>query len=160
MGKTVATMVGSVIAILTNLVLNFLLIYPVRELSVFGVTFTMWGAGMGVRGAALATVIARFVEMFFVLIYAHLHQERYIFLKGAFRGGGEEILWQVEEAVVIAEAPLAGEQRHPGGIIAHAGQDRLAVAVGDEIRAVGQRIHMQMGNILMIMGEAHRYPPF
>ncbi len=87
MGKTVATMVGSVIAILTNLVLNFLLIYPVRELSVFGVTFTMWGAGMGVRGAALATVIARFVEMFFVLIYAHLHQERYIFLKGAFRNG-------------------------------------------------------------------------
>ena len=87
MGKTVATMVGSVIAILTNLVLNFLLIYPVRELTVFGVTFTMWGAGMGVRGAALATVIARFVEMFFVLIYAHLHQQRYIFLKGAFRNG-------------------------------------------------------------------------
>ncbi len=87
MGKTVATMVGSVIAILTNLVLNFLLIYPVRELTVFGVTFTMWGAGMGVRGAALATVIARFVEMFVVLIYAHLHQHRYVFLKGAFRNG-------------------------------------------------------------------------
>ncbi len=87
MGKTVATMVGSVIAILTNLVLNFLLIYPVRELTVFGATFTMWGAGMGVRGAALATVIARFVEMFFVLVYAHLHQNRYIFLKGAFRNG-------------------------------------------------------------------------
>ncbi len=87
MGKTVATMVGSVIAILTNLVLNFLLIYPVREMTLFGATFTMWGAGMGVRGAALATVIARFVEMFFVLIYAHLHQHKYIFLKGAFRNG-------------------------------------------------------------------------
>jgi len=79
--------VGSVIAILTNLVLNFLLIYPVRELNVFGATFTMWGAGWGVRGAAVATVIARFVEMLFVLIYAHAHQERYIFLKGAFRNG-------------------------------------------------------------------------
>lgn len=87
MGKTVATMVGSIIAILTNLVLNFLLIYETREMSVLDVTFTMWGAGMGVRGAAIATVIARFVEMFFVLIYAHLHQERYIFLKGAFRNG-------------------------------------------------------------------------
>jgi len=87
MGKTVATMVGSVIAILTNLVLNFLLIYQTRELSVFGLTFTMWGAGMGVRGAALATVIARFVEMFFILIYAHLHQNRYVFLRGAFRNG-------------------------------------------------------------------------
>ena len=87
MGKTVATMVGSVIAILTNLVLNFLLIYSTREMTVFGWTFTMWGAGWGVRGAAIATVISRFVEMFFVLIYAHAHQERYIFLKGAFRNG-------------------------------------------------------------------------
>ena len=87
MGKTVATMVGSVIAILTNLVLNFLLIYPVRELHVLGLSFTMWGAGMGVRGAALATVISRFVEMLFVLIYAHLHQQRYVFLKGAYRNG-------------------------------------------------------------------------
>jgi len=87
MGKTFATMVASVIAILTNLVLNFLLIYQTRELTVLGETFTMWGAGMGVRGAAMATVIARFVEMFIVLIYAHLHQERYIFLKGAFRNG-------------------------------------------------------------------------
>ena len=41
MGKTVATMVGSVIAILTNLVLNFLLIYETREMSVLGATFTM-----------------------------------------------------------------------------------------------------------------------
>lgn len=87
MGKTVATMVGSIVAILTNLVLNFLLIYPTRELTVLGMTFTMWGADLGVRGAAVATVIARFVEMFFVLIYAHLHQDRYIFLKGAFRNG-------------------------------------------------------------------------
>ena len=87
MGKTVATMVASVIAILTNLVLNFLLIYETREMSVFGLSFTMWGAGMGVRGAALATVIARFVEMFVVLIYAHLHQNRYTFLRGAFRNG-------------------------------------------------------------------------
>ena len=87
MGKTVATMAGSVIAILTNLVLNFLLIYETRELTVFGWTFTMWGADLGVRGAAIATVIARFVEMAFVLLYAHLHQHRYIFLKGAFRNG-------------------------------------------------------------------------
>ena len=87
MGKTVATMFGSIIAILTNLVLNFLLIYETRELTVLGLTFTMWGAGMGVRGAALATVISRFVEMIFVVLYAHLHQNRYVFLRGAFRNG-------------------------------------------------------------------------
>ena len=83
MGKTVAIMVASVIAILTNLVLNFLLIYGTRE--IFGIT--IWGAGLGVRGAAIATVISRFVEMFIVLIYAQLHQNRYVFLRGAFRNG-------------------------------------------------------------------------
>ena len=104
MGKTVATMVGSVIAILTNLVLNFLLIYPVREMSVFGLTFTMWGAGWGVRGAAIATVIARFVEMLFVLIYAHLHQERYIFLKGAYRSGHVSV--SLLKKIAVTGTPL------------------------------------------------------
>ncbi len=87
MGKTVAIMVASVIAILTNLVLNFLLIYDTRTITIFGAEITIWGAGMGVAGAALATVISRFVEMFIVVIYAHLHQHRYIFLRGAFRNG-------------------------------------------------------------------------
>ena len=104
MGKTVATMVGSVIAILTNLVLNFLLIYSTREMSVFGMTFTMWGAGWGVRGAAIATVIARFVEMLFVLIYAHLHQNRYIFLKGAFRNG--YVPFSLLKKIAVTGTPL------------------------------------------------------
>ena len=87
MGKTVAIMVASVIAVLTNLVLNFLLIYETREMSILGLHFTMWGAGLGVRGAALATVISRYVELVIVLVYAHLHQNRYVFLRGAFRNG-------------------------------------------------------------------------
>ena len=41
-----------------NVVLNFLLIYPTRELSVFGLTFTMPGADWGVVGAAAASAIA------------------------------------------------------------------------------------------------------
>ena len=41
-----------------NVVLNFLLIYPTRQIRVFGLEFTMWGAGQGVIGAALASAIA------------------------------------------------------------------------------------------------------
>ena len=37
-----------------NIVLNFLFIYPTRE--IFGIT--VWGAGLGVRGAAIATAIS------------------------------------------------------------------------------------------------------
>ena len=43
---------------LVNVVLNFLLIYPTRTLSLFGLSFTMPGAGMGVVGAAIASAIA------------------------------------------------------------------------------------------------------
>ncbi|MDE7250586.1 MAG: MATE family efflux transporter, partial [Lachnospiraceae bacterium] len=43
---------------LINVVLNFLLIYPVRQMTVFSMHFTMWGAGLGVIGAAIASAIA------------------------------------------------------------------------------------------------------
>ena len=43
---------------LINVVLNFLLIYPSRELSVLGLRFPVWGAGWGVVGAAAASAVA------------------------------------------------------------------------------------------------------
>lgn len=41
-----------------NIILNFLLIYEPRTISVFGRSFHMWGAGLGVRGAALASAVS------------------------------------------------------------------------------------------------------
>ena len=41
-----------------NVILNFLLIYPRRTLSLFGLALPMWGAGWGVVGAAAASAIA------------------------------------------------------------------------------------------------------
>ncbi len=43
---------------ITNVVLNFLLIYPSRTLRIFGFDVWMPGAGMGVVGAAVASAIA------------------------------------------------------------------------------------------------------
>ena len=43
---------------LVNVVLNFLLIYPSRTMHIFGLPVPMWGAGMGVIGAAVASAIA------------------------------------------------------------------------------------------------------
>ena len=43
---------------LVNVVGNFLMIYPTRELSVFGFTFTMFGCGWGVAGAAAASSLS------------------------------------------------------------------------------------------------------
>lgn len=41
-----------------NVALNFLLIYPVRTIAIFGKTITVYGADMGVIGAAAASAIA------------------------------------------------------------------------------------------------------
>lgn len=43
---------------LMNVVLNFLLIYESRTVSIFGGSFTMWGAGLGVTGAAIASAVS------------------------------------------------------------------------------------------------------
>ena len=41
-----------------NIILNFLLIYPTREISLLNLTFTMPGADLGVIGAATASAVA------------------------------------------------------------------------------------------------------
>ena len=73
-GETVGPMVSSMIAIFVNLIGNYLLIY-----GSFGVP------KLGVAGAALATVIARWSEMTYLVFYAHRRKKKFTFLQGAYR---------------------------------------------------------------------------
>ena len=57
-GDTKTPMKVGVLVNVINVVLNFLLIYPTRPLTLFDITFIMPGAGMGVIGAAAASAIA------------------------------------------------------------------------------------------------------
>lgn len=57
-GDTRSPMKIGVLVNVINVTLNFLMIYPTRELTLLGLTFTMPGAGMGVIGAAIASAIA------------------------------------------------------------------------------------------------------
>lgn len=43
---------------LVNVIFNFLLIYPSRTISLLGSSLSIWGAGMGVEGAAWGTAIS------------------------------------------------------------------------------------------------------
>ncbi len=72
--KTVPPMAAGIIGVAVNLLLNYLLIFGKLGLPV-----------MGVRGAAVATVISRFVECAIVMIWAHLHTGELPFLKGVYR---------------------------------------------------------------------------
>ncbi len=57
-GDTRTPLVFNVSTNIINMVLNFLLIYPERNVELFGRSFHIVGAGMGVAGSALASVIA------------------------------------------------------------------------------------------------------
>ena len=57
-GDTKTPMRVGVLMNLINIVLNFLLIYPTREISLFSHRVSVYGAGMGVEGAAIASAIS------------------------------------------------------------------------------------------------------
>ncbi|MBR4193652.1 MAG: MATE family efflux transporter [Oscillospiraceae bacterium] len=57
-GDTRTPMRVGVAVNLLNVLLNFLLIYPSRTVSVFGLSFPVWGADLGVTGAALASAVS------------------------------------------------------------------------------------------------------
>lgn len=64
-------MLSTLAAVAVNLVLNYALIF-----GHFGFP------AMGIEGAAIATVIARFIECAILVIHGHTHKEKYPFLKG------------------------------------------------------------------------------
>ena len=57
-GDTKTPMKAGIAVNVINIVLNFLLIYPTRTMSLIGFEFTLPGAGLGVIGAAIASAIA------------------------------------------------------------------------------------------------------
>ena len=73
-GQTVVPMVASLIAVAANMSLNYVLIFGKLGLP-----------ALGSNGAAIATVIARFVELAVVAGWTHLHRARHPFIRGAYR---------------------------------------------------------------------------
>lgn len=52
-----------------DIVYNFLLIFPTRRIKPFGLDLLLFGAGLGVRGAALGTAFAEMTVMIFMLYF-------------------------------------------------------------------------------------------
>ena len=72
-GETVLPMKAGITAVLVNLVLNYILI------------FGKFGAPvLGVEGAAIATVVARYIECTIIVVWTHRHRERNPFLYTAY----------------------------------------------------------------------------
>lgn len=73
-GETIVPMKAGVAAVAVNLVLNALLIY-----GLFGFP------KLGVAGAAVATTISRFVELFIVVAYSHKNVEKHPYMLGLYK---------------------------------------------------------------------------
>lgn len=71
---SVLPMIASVLAVATNFVFNWLLIFG-----------KLGFPKLGVEGAALATVMSRFVELAILVIWAHTNRKKCPFIVGVFR---------------------------------------------------------------------------
>lgn len=73
-GETAMPMYAGIIAVAVNLVFNYLLIF-----GKFGFPC------LGVKGAAYATVLSRYVELIFIVVYSHTHTRKHPFAKNLYR---------------------------------------------------------------------------
>lgn len=107
-GKTVLPMIAGIVAVFTNLILNYLLIF-----GSFGFP------RLGITGAAIGTIVSRFVEMGIVIIWTHVNSAQNVFIrkaytsfkipaslvKGVFTKGTplllNEALWSAGQAVLV-----------------------------------------------------------
>ncbi|MBR5459448.1 MAG: MATE family efflux transporter [Clostridia bacterium] len=83
-GEARMPMISSLIAIATNLLLNYILIFG-------KLGFT----ALGVAGAAIATVISRFVEAILLVVYTHASSDRFAFIKNVYKSlSAPKPLWR------------------------------------------------------------------
>jgi len=85
-GETKLPMIASLVAVFINLILNYVLI------------FGHFGAPkFGVVGAALATVISRYIELVIVVVWTHTHLQINEFAKNLYKGFyiPGELVWKI-----------------------------------------------------------------
>ncbi len=73
-GETLLPMKAGIAAVVVNMCLNYVLIFGKLGLP-----------ELGVVGAAIATVVSRYVEVAIVIVWAHTHKEKQPYIKGVYR---------------------------------------------------------------------------
>lgn len=91
-GNTKIPLAANLSANLLNVIGNFLLIYPARQLTLFhssasgGLTIPVWGAGLGIRGAAISTALSQYALAAILLCQiCHARTPARITIRGDYR---------------------------------------------------------------------------
>lgn len=92
-GQTVVPMKAGVLAVVFDIVLNYIFIFG-----------KLGFPAMGVVGAAIATVISRFVECGYLVIYTHIHSNDYPFIKHCYRT--LKVPGSLVKKIIITGSPL------------------------------------------------------
>lgn len=92
-GETMLPMKAGITAVVVNVVFNYILIF-----GKFGFP------ALGVVGAAIATIIARFVECFIVIFWTHKHRDKNPYILGVYRS--MRVPGHLVKQVVITGLPL------------------------------------------------------
>ena len=145
-GQTFVPMVSGIVAVITNLVLDYVLIF-----GAFG------APELGVAGAAIATVIARYTECLIVVVWAHRHLYKNPYLIGVYKGlripGSiladifrkglplmfNEMLWAVGMAVIVQCYAVRGLE-----VVA-------AQNISSTISNLFNIVYLQLGNCISIV---------
>ncbi len=149
-GKTTLPMIASMTAMVVNFVFNLLLIFGYLGFP-----------KMGVAGAAVATVISRFVEMGIVTFVAHYKKTEYEFLQGLYNGFyiptsmikpvlsktlplfANEFLWSMGQAVLLQCYSVRGIR-----VIA-------AMNIANTIAQIFNEVFLSLGNSTsIVVGQA------
>lgn len=92
-GETKVPMVAGIVAVLVNLALNYLLIFG-----------KLGCPQLGVVGAAVATVVSRYVQAAMVVIWTHTHTDRMPFAVGVYRS--TKVPGFLATKIIVKGAPL------------------------------------------------------
>ncbi len=145
-GQTFVPMVSGIVAVITNLILDYMLIFG-----------TFGAPKLGVAGAAIATVIARYAECLIVVIWAHRHLDKNPYLVGVYKGLRipgtiladifrkgiplmiNEMLWAVGMAVIVQCYAVRGLE-----VVA-------AQNISSTISNLFNIVYLQLGNCISII---------
>lgn len=150
-GETVVPMISSIAAVFINIFLNWVFIFG-----------NLGSPALGIEGAALATVIARFTECFVVVLWTHIKKENNKFIVGAYRSFKipkaltfdiiktgfplmlNEILWAVGTSILVQCYSLRGAEV----ISAHSISSTVSNLFNCAFFAFGTTISIIVGQLL------------
>lgn len=100
-----------IIMCILDVIFNAILIFPSRTVEIFGLRFPMWGAGLGITGAALGTALAELViavlMLYFLLVRSeslHLRKEEHF----AFSWSDVRRMFQIGIPVAVEQIVTCG----------------------------------------------------